>query len=79
MAAEHETEADHHAGTIQRKFLRLLTLLGTISPYVPCTNMRQMLRGPAHYLVSALASDPVNAPITAGFIEVSRTGNIQNK
>ena len=71
MAAEQETEADHHAETIKRKFLRLLMHLASVSPYLPCLTARSMLCGPAHFLVSALAGDPDNAAITTGFIEVS--------
>ena len=71
VAADQDTEVEHHAESVRRKFLRLLALLGTVSPYVPHESQRNMLRGPAHFVVSALARDPDNEAMTAAYIEVS--------
>ena len=71
VAADQDTEVEHHAESVRRKFLRLLALLGTVSPYVPHVSQRNMLRGPAHFVVSALARDPDNEAMTAAYIEVS--------
>ena len=78
MAGERDTEVDHHAESIQRKFLRLLAHLASVSPYLPCSTSSSMLRGPAHFLVSALARDPENAAATAGFVEVSVVNEKKN-
>lgn len=74
MAADQDTEVEHHTETIRRKFLRLVALLGTVSPYVPHESMRNMLRGPAHFMVSALAKDD-NEVVTAAYIEVGTFRN----